>query len=247
RPVELRRRLDEMTLDLRTLDLAGFRVWLDRQMARWQTEPVFVQRTRIRDLRRAHPEVRRLDEEYRHATEAATASPAGRRIAVLDKRLYNAELAIVGLDAALRDAPPEKQAALAAKRAGFVAKRQRLSEKRAALVESSPEQHELIRVAAEVRQLWESIGLDREHARLAELLTRIGRKSGQAGAKFEQLAQTLAQQHILADLGGGSIHLLHKVRLGAAGVELDLVFVRRRGGLEDPVDVLAVVEVKRNI
>ena len=246
-PVELRRRLDELTLDVRTLDLAGFRDWLDRQMPRWQTDPVFVQRTRIRDLRRANPDVRRLDEEYRRATEVAAASPAGRRLSALDKGLYNAELAIVGLEAALRDASPHQKTAWEAKRAGFVARQRQMSDEKTALLESSPEQQHLLQMAAEVRRVWESIGLDREHAQLAELLTRTGRESGLAGTKFEQQAQVLAQQHIMADLGYGSLHLLHKVRLGAAGVELDLVFVRRRGGVDDAVDVLAVVEVKRNI
>jgi len=246
-PVELRQRLDEMTLDLRTLDLAGFRVWLDQQTKRWQTDPVVVQRMRIRDLRRAHPDVRRLDEEYRRATQTAAARPAGRRMAVLDKRLHNAERAISGLDAAIRDAPPDRQAALAAKLAGFVANRQRATDERSALVDSSPEQQELIRAAAELRRVSAAIGLDRELARLADLLARTGRQSGNAGAAFEQQALTLAREHIATDLGGGSLRLLHKVRLGAAGVELDLVFVRRRGGVDEPVDVLAVVEVKRNI
>ena len=246
-PAELRRRLDEMTLDLRTLDLAGYRNWLDRQMARWRSDPVFAQRKRIRDLRRAHPEVRRLDREYRQAIENAAASPAGRRVAILDKRLHNAERAIAGLDAALQAPPPEKQPAIVAKRAGFVAERQRITDERSALVASSAELQQLDRVVREVRRVWEAIGLDREHTRLSELLTRTGRSSGHAGAEFEKRALTLAQPDIVRDVGNDSLHVLRKVRLGAAGVELDLVFVRRRGGVDDPVDVQAVVEVKRNI
>src|SRR5205823_13671156 len=101
----------------------------------------------------------RLDAEYRRATEIVAASSAGKRLAVLDKRLYNAELAIAGLDAALRDALPEKKAACEAKRADFVAQRQRLSAERSALLDSSPQQQQLIRMAAEVRQVWYDIGL----------------------------------------------------------------------------------------
>jgi hypothetical protein len=244
---ELRRRLDELTLDVRTLDMAGFRVWLERLMARWQTDPVFVQRARIRDLRRAHPDVRRLTTEFRRATEIAATSPAGRRMAVLDKRLHNTEQAITGLDAALQNALPEQRNALAAKHAGFVGARQRIIDEQSALVESSPQQRQLIRIAEEVRLFREEVGLAREESRLAELLTRTGRESGRAGSDFEQQALTLTQQHVLTDLGDGPLHVLRKVRLGAAGIELDLAVVRRRGGVDDPVDVLAVVEVKRNI
>ena len=48
----LRRLLHEQTFDLRSLDLEGFRGWLDRQLVRWREDPVFLQRARIRDLRR---------------------------------------------------------------------------------------------------------------------------------------------------------------------------------------------------
>src|SRR5262245_21219817 len=185
-PAELQRRLDEMTLDLRNLDLAGFRDWLDRQMGRWSTDPVFAQRARIRDLRRTHPEVRRMDTECRRAMEIVAASPAGRRMAVLDKRLHKAERAIAGLDAALKAPPPNKQSALAEKRASFVAEREWITDEQSALVESSPAHQQLIRVTKEVRRIWEAIGLDREHARLTELLTKTGRESGHAGAKFEE-------------------------------------------------------------
>ena len=43
----LGRLLGEHTCDLRGLDVAGFRRWLDAHLARWQTDPVFCQRCRI--------------------------------------------------------------------------------------------------------------------------------------------------------------------------------------------------------
>src|SRR4051794_41918216 len=55
------------TFDLRTLDLAGFRRWLNLHLARWASDPAFVQRARVRDLRRAHPDLRPLEEDHRRA------------------------------------------------------------------------------------------------------------------------------------------------------------------------------------
>jgi len=62
---QLRRLLEERTFDLRSLDLEGFRRWLDVHLPRWQRHSDFVQRARIRDLRRAHPQLRTLEEERR--------------------------------------------------------------------------------------------------------------------------------------------------------------------------------------
>jgi hypothetical protein len=246
-PQELRRRLGERTLDLRTLDLAGFRRWLDLQMARWQSDPVFVQRARIRDLRRVHPELRALDAAWQRATRANAASAAGARMAVLGRKLHNVGRAIAGLDAALTEAPPERRAGLAAKRADFLAQRLRLEEEQDELIQSSPEQQDLLRLAGDLRRSWEAIGLDREMVRLAGLLKDRGRGSGRAGTDFEQDALALTRRFILPELGADGLHVLRGVRLGAAGVELDLAVVRRAGGPEQPVEVVAVVEVKRNI
>jgi hypothetical protein len=66
---DLRRLLREQTCDVRTLDLAGFRRWLAGHRAHWQRDAVFVQRARIRDLRRAHPRLRALEEEPRQAVD----------------------------------------------------------------------------------------------------------------------------------------------------------------------------------
>src|SRR5213076_407562 len=85
--------------------------------------------------------------------------------------------------------------------------------------------------------------------RLTELQTARGRGSGRAGTAFEDEALALTRSVVLPEVSADPAghHILRTVRLGAAGVELDQVLVRRTGGSDEPVEVLAVVEVKRNI
>lgn len=245
-PDELRRKLAERTLDLRTLDLPGFRRWLDLQSARWQSDPVFVQRARIRDVRRAHPELRDLEAVHRQAARTDAATAQAPRLVELDRERHNADKAIAGLTEALARIDPALRAGLEAKREAFLLRKGALEQERAALVESSPERRALLRVAGELDRLRAAIGLDHEEARLAELQTGRGRGAGRAGAKFEAEALALTHRSILPELGRDGLHVLRTVRLGAAGVELDLAVVRRIGA-DEPVEVLAVVEVKRNI
>jgi hypothetical protein len=237
------------TLDLRTLDLAGFRRWLDLHRARWATDPVFMQRSRIRDLRRAHPELRRLEAECKRTQRADAESEHGPRLREIERQLFETGKAIAGLTDALDRSPAEKQAALTAKRDAFAVRRRELEEEWAALSQASPERQALLQAAAALEGLRAAIGLDREEARLNELLTSRGRGSGRAGTAFEDEALEIARTRILPVVAPdpAGVHLLRTVRLGAAGVELDIAIVRRPAGPDEPVEVLAVVEAKRNI
>jgi hypothetical protein len=246
-PAELHRRLAERTLDLRTLDLAGFRRWLDLQLARWQSDPVFVQRIQIRDLRKAHPELRELEKAYRRSERADAATPQAARLAEVERERHNANKAITGLTEALRRADVALRPGLEAKRSGFLARQWALEADWTALVESSPERQTLVRARSELDEFRSAIGLDDEEDRLAELQTGHGRGAGRAGIDFEAEAFALTGRYILPEVGADGLHVLRTVRLGAAGVELDLAVVRRDGGPDEPVDVLAVVEAKRNI
>jgi hypothetical protein len=249
---ELRRLLREQTFDLRRLDPAGFRHWLERLLARWQTDPVFTQRTRIRDLRRTHPRLRPLEREHRDAVRADEASAAFPRLHRLGQDLADMGKAIAGLTEALAQAGPEKQPPLREKVAAFQARRQALQDEEARLIQSSPERQALLRVAADLLQLRAAIGLDREEDALEALLRRQGRRSGRAGGSFEELALALTRSVIVPELladGAGAapgVRVLSGVTLGAARAEFDQMVVRPAGGGR-PVEVLAVVEAKKNI
>jgi len=237
------------TFDLRSLDLAGLRRWLDLHLARWASDPVFVQRSHISDLRRAHPELRTLEADHARAVRADAESEHGPRLREIERQLYQKGKAIAGLTDALNRSPVEKQAALVAKRDAFSARQRDLEEEQTALSQASPERQDLLRATAGLEQLRKSIGLDREEARLNELLMSRGRGAGRAGNAFEDKALEVTRTRILPTVAPDptSVHLLRTVRLGAAGVELDIAIVRRPGGPDEPVEVLAVVEAKRNI
>jgi hypothetical protein len=246
-PDALRRLLADQTLDLRGLDLAGFRGWLARLLVRWQADPVFAQRALVRDLRRAHPELDRLEAEAQRAAAADAASPQADRLRRLERELGNARKALAGLAAALEAADSDKRPALAARLEQFRARRQALEGEQAALTLASLSRGPLLRAGAELDRLRAAVGLDREEVRLAELLTRRGRGSGRAGESFEETALALTRREILPELpGDGPVRVLTGVTLGAARVEFDQLVVRPTGG-GGPVEVLAAVEVKRNV
>jgi hypothetical protein len=248
-PAELRERLGRLTFDLRTLDLSGFRRWLRMLTDRWAKDPVFAQRSQIRDVRRAHPELQTLEAEHRRATAADAESEHGSRLREFDRSVYETGKAIRGLDDALTRAEPDRRPSLEAKREAFAARLRALEAEQDELVRSSPERQELLRATAALDRFRAAIGLDREEARLAQLQTTRGRGSGRAGTAFEDEALNLTRSIILPEWAPDPIgvHILRTVRLGAAGVELDQVVVCRTGGPDEPVEVLAVVEVKRNI
>jgi hypothetical protein len=251
----LRRLLRENDFDLRGVDLDGFRRWLAHHLARWRNDPVFAQRVRVRDLGRAHPGLRTLEQDYRRAARAEAASPQSPRLRELEKQLADTGKALAGLTAASQRAAPERRLALQQKLRAFQDRQQRLLDEQANLVQSSPTRQHLLRVHAELQQLRSSIGLDREEVCLEKLLTQQGRRSGRSGESFEQGALAATETVIVPDLlrGGESaesprrLRVLRGVTFGAARTEFDQLVVRlpRRDGR--PVEVLAVVEAKRNI
>jgi hypothetical protein len=248
----LRRLLEERTFDLREMDVAGFRRWLEQRMERWQLDPVFAQRTRIRDLRRQHPRLRRMEQALRRAAAEDAASPGFARLQQIERQLDGAGKAIAGLGDALEGASPGSREALRRKLAGFHTLLEELEHERDALVEASPGRQEWLRLHERLSELRREAGLEREEARLRELVRGQGRRSGASGQSFEELALALTREHILPELAAsdGSRDpdawlLLRGVRLGAAGIELDQLVVRTADPGQ-PAEVLAMIEVKRN-
>ena len=232
--------------DLRTLDLASFRRWLDLHLARWATDPVFVQRSRIRDLRRANPELKQLERDHVRAMRADAESEHGPRLQEIERQLYESGKAMAGLADAVSRAAAEKRPSIEAKHEAFAARSRALEEERSTLQQASVQRRELLRAAAALDEFRSAVGLDREVAELNRLTTTRGRGAGRAGNSFEDEAVEITRTRFLpADVSGN--HLLRTVRLGAAGVELDIVIVRRPSGPDEPVHVSTIVEAKRNI
>jgi hypothetical protein len=186
-----------------------------------------------------------LEREHRHAKREDAGSQHFTRLQQLVQQLVDTDKALVGLSDALKNAETQKRPQFRQKRETFHLKRKELEAEHAALVSASPTYRHLLRVEARLRRLRAAIGLDREEARLRELQREQGRRSGRSGKSFEEHAANITRQYIIGDTVKDA-RLLRCVTLGAARTELDQVVVhqpRRQG----PVDVLAVVEVKRNI
>jgi hypothetical protein len=250
----LERFLRENDRDVRALDLPGFRDWLGHHLRRWERDPVFRQRLRIRDLRRGHPGLARLEAARDRARREDEASPAYARLLRLEKQVADAEKAIAGLRSALAAAGPAARPALRAKLDDFRDRHRRSLAERERLARGSPERRALERASAELERLRAATGLGREEEALAALLRGRGRRSGRSGAAFEELALGVVREHLLPELaaaeGAGApddLRVLRGVTLGAPRTELDQVVTRgpaERGGA---VEVLAVVEAKRNV
>jgi hypothetical protein len=245
----LRDILRDQTFDLRTLrDPDEFRRWLAPHLRRWQEDPGFQLRAKIRDLRRRHPELRSLERQHRRAALKDAATPTAAQLLRLDRELEGAKKAAENLAAALKRAKGARRERLRLKHAEFAARRKALAAQRRALVRSSPERQRLDDLASQLRRVRRALRIGTLESRLRALNTRRGRRHGRTGEAFERTAaaafRTLIPELTPASAPGG-VHLLRGVRLGAARVELDLVLVRERR--RRPVEVLAVAEAKRNI
>lgn len=236
------------TFDLRTLDLGGFRGWLNRQMERWQADPVFVQRRRIRDLRKTRAELRPLEKAVANAHSLDRAADGFQQLWVLERQLEQTRAALNGLDEALTSASEERRPSLAAKRNAYAVKRKALLAAHERETQGNPERQSLQQAEQALARLRMEIGLDREEAKLAEIQQQRGRGSGRAGSAFEAEALAIVRNEIIPAVAAdpANVHVLQSVRLGAAGVELDFVVVRQTHP-DAPVEVLAIAEAKRNI
>ena len=240
----LRTMLRERTTDLRRIDVEPFRDWLGGQLPAWRLDAVFVQRELVRDLRRAHPGMRALEREHRRAAAADARAPEGARLREVEVELHGVQQAVAGLAAALVSADDARRAALAEKLDAFEKRRAALAFERDRLAAASPARTTLLRLDAELRGLRRESGVDAEEARLDELVRAQGQRAGRAGGGFEETALRAIRSHVLPALVGGPLAVLTGVTLGAARTELDQVIVRGAG--DAPVEVLGVVEAKRN-
>jgi hypothetical protein len=246
----LRRFLRRHTFDLRRLDAAGFRRWLAHHLEVWHQDPAFMQRCHIRDLRRAHPELRTLERELRRAMRADESSPHFPHLSAIEEELHRTGRALDGLTTAMIRTAAEKLAALEQKRDTFRTRQRDLEAERDRLLRESPQRREVLRLEAELRALRTVIGLDAEEQQLSALLREGGRHSGRAGGSFEDVALAVVREHVLPRVlreeSAGDTRLLRRVTLGAARTEFDLLVVRVTSPNE-LVEVLAAVEAKRNL
>ena len=110
---------------------------------------------------------------------------------------------------------------------------------------------------AEILGFKKIIGLTKEEERLEPLKRQTGLFSGMVGKQFEMAALKVMEDYVFADLRereSGDVHLaatqplvlLSNLTMGT-GFELDQLVILPAENSEEPVEVLALVEVKRNV
>lgn len=248
----LRELLAERTFDVRLADdVRQFREWLERPLAQWERDPLFRQRVVVRDLRREHPEMERLERRYRDALAKGDATAEAGRLRRLERECVGAHKAIAGLGRALETYAPETHERLGKRLEHYRGRLEALERERRRLLRACAECREARTAYRELESARAGTGLAEAELALSALLTERGRRSSMAGESFERVARGLVERMIVPEVAGGDdpARILERVRLGAARVELDLVVARGARG-DDPgraVEVLAIVEAKRNI
>lgn len=248
----LRELLETQRFDLRQLDVSGFRAWLERHLEHWRHDPAFVQRARIRDLRRRDPDLLALEAEARLARAADEASPLHPRLGAAEHDLVGAEKAVAGLSYALgREGDASERERLRLKREEF---QSRVAAARAEIEEltrASPERRALGEIEERLAHRRAHLGLDREEARLRELQRKKGRSTSRSGTSFEERAVEAVRTEVLPELApegsGAGLVVLRGVTLGAARMEIDQLVVRPGASRDSDAEVLALVEAKRNV
>lgn len=244
--------LETQRFDLRELDPGGFRDWLERHLAHWRHDPAFVQRSRIRDLRRGDPELLALEAEARLARADDEASPLHPRLSAAEHDLVGAEKAVAGLSYALgREGDPGERTRLGDKRDEFEARAAAAGAEIEALTRASPERRTLRRIEERLARRRALLGLEREEEHLRQLQRKKGRSTSRSGTSFEERAVEAVRTEVLPELdprrGGEGLVVLRGVTLGAARMEIDQLVVRPSERREGDAEVLALVEAKRNV
>lgn len=178
------------------------------------------------------------------------------RLQQLSRAIADIRKAITGLARAAEaeQAFPEKRAAIERKLASFHVRQQSLQDEQAALIRLNPERQVLLQIEEELRQLRRATGLDAEEVVLKRLQRERGRRSGRSGESFEQSTERIVATEILPELvdsgenvASGDVYVIRSVTLGAARLEIDQLVVRQPPRHGEPVEVLAIVEAKRNL
>jgi uncharacterized coiled-coil protein SlyX len=233
-----------------------------KQIANRQNDELFTHRCQVRDLKKAHwPRLSQLEANLARTTITYDACANKARLEILQHSIESSQKAIAGLSQAVQQTQGEKRAACEAKLREFTEKLAACEKEYQDVWHNTPERAALNQAEEELARFKEAVGLTSKEALVEDLAHQQGKNSGARGDAFEQAAQAILENKILpllahkTELAGEvwstvapEIHILSQVTLGCARAEMDYVVVRQPQNKEDtPVEVLALVEVKRNL
>ncbi len=251
----LRSHLKNRLFDLRRADFDSFKRWLTKQISYWEKNAAFVARCQIREIRRSHPKLIELERQTASRFKMLESLPAFEQFESLKRSIFDTDKAIDGLTSALTRAPAAKRDALNEKLGDFKRKHDQLESDLTELAKKHPEKADYDRSAAELAAYRKTVGITAAEEHLREVQQQRGRKSGKSGTSFEEISRQVVEQHIVGDFVRATtseesrrrIRVLSGVTLGAARAEIDQMVVRLPRGRSTLVEVLAIVEAKRNI
>ena len=250
----LRHYLDSNDFSLARLDRPGLRRWLRQQIEHRGSDPVFVQRCVIRDLQKRHlARLVSLQCQLKQATANFAACPDQETIGQLEYSIKGCKEAVAGLEQAVSKSTGAKRRSCQQKLAQYRHKLLAMQKEWQQLWEHTPEKRELQQAEAVLADFSKAIGLSDEQQKLETLLRQRGRRHSQSGSDFEQQVLSIVKERVIpwAQNHFGITtefepEILSRVRLGCARAEFDYLVVISDQQPQMPVQVLAVVEVKRN-
>ncbi len=251
----LRDFLADNSIDFKTFTVDSFREWLSKEIQRKERDLVFRKRCEMRDIRKEHLSIlRSLNFTHRERKTSFEASPYAKRLEEIARERVGAERALEGLGNAVEKATGEKRAAMERKLVGFQSKLSALDEEETQILTQTPEKARLDEAELALNRYREDIGLVALEEEILLLNKEQARHTNRAGTRFEDVCRAFAEAEMLPQLKErgdsiepGRIFILGGVTLGIAHTEIDNIIVRVADDPKEPVEVLAVVEAKRNI
>lgn len=233
--------------DLRHAGEEAFTRWLQSEVQRrLEFDEVFIQKRRVRDIRRSHHDsLSQLQKNLEASDALYEECPNKTRLDEIAYQIHCNERAISGLSQALSKDPLPS---LSDKLESFKSDQKELRVEESGLIAVTPEHSILLRERTALEAFEDQIGLTRELAALKSLQHQRGRSSGKSGQDFEIFARNIVIEKLTPLLSSPkeTLHCLSGVTLGCARGELDFVLIVERGP-EQSVEVRGIVEVKKNI
>lgn len=245
--------LEYNNLDMQRMDATGFRRWLAAQIRYKKNDDVFWQRCQIRELRKKHrQQLFSLERSVTDTEIAYNASATKQAIEETEYAITGAEKAITGLSAAVTQRKGEKLQACQQKLELYRQKISELRQQYQKLLKNTPEKTAFIEAESKLEHFKQQIGLQTEELRLRTLLTEQSQRATASGSRYEDEVLDVVANKIIPQLGHNcrmrkQLRIISRVTLGCARAEIDHMVVRLPSTRNQPVQVQAIIEVKRNI
>jgi len=257
---ELQDFLANNQVDLQSLDTQGFQDWLNEQLQRKARDKVFQKRCAIRDLRKKNWSLLRVLEWHcQRANHEYENSPNRELIEKNQRDQHGTERAIEGLSKALENAEGPKKAGMQKKLKQFESKLKELRKAEKKLLRKTPEKGRQEEARKAIRNFSQTLGITRLKRELDQMLKKQSQSTGTAGKRFEEISTDLCNNEILPMFIDSSLsseeqaserdrlRILSNVTLGLARSEFDNILIRKADKPEEPIEVLAMIEAKRNM